>query len=72
MVDYEDFYKYDESSENIDVIIQELMRRLQITKEERKQAQNRISIVEHRLALLKDQEKLVFNDYSGDEKTRRS
>jgi hypothetical protein len=44
-----------------DIYIQELMRRLQIVKDERKEAQGRIKTVEHRLMLLQNQEKLVHN-----------
>jgi hypothetical protein len=43
-----------------DQYIQELMRRLQIIKEERKEAQNKTKILEHRLGLLKNQEKMVI------------
>jgi hypothetical protein len=40
------------------------MRRLQIIKEERKEAQKKTKVIEHRLVLLQNQEKLVFDRFN--------
>jgi hypothetical protein len=57
-MDYEE--EFCQCEDDIDGYIKDLLRRLQLMKDARKDAQNRKKIVEHRLVLLQNQEKLAM------------
>lgn len=52
--------KYFESGEDQKICLNELLRKLQLAKEERKLAEKNSKILEHRVVLLMNQEKLVI------------
>ena len=64
--DIEDYdIDYNEIVQQYDEYISELIRKLQIAKEERKQIQMNTKQLEHRLLLLNNQERLVLNIIIG-------